>query len=465
MAYDEITKVISVTECNLLIKELLDTGFYQIVVRGEISGTYFRPNASGHYYFDLKDAQSSLPSCVFRSCAKGLEKFRIGDLVVATGRISLYEKTGKLTFVINRMVKEGDGELQALIEKRKLYYQNLGWFDPQQKPEIPSVIRKVGVVTSATGAVIHDILDVTRRRAPSLDIVLLPCAVQGKGAEDTIASRIRQANNFALCDVLIVARGGGSKEDLMPYNEVAVIEAIHESKIPVISAVGHESDWSLSDYVATLRAGTPSIAAEKVTETIYRRRQSFSSIRDTMNLIMKNRIASARAELPSPAVMESLMKTKLSEARRAVPSPEEMKVLLEKKRQNAFFRFNFSEEEMRSALIKKSESARQKVEYLKSTFALTLPRLIENGRHVIDEYRRTSRILITSTVSYSREKLKSTRREMNALNPLSLLERGFALVRDENGRIVTSSESVHTGDTLNIRVKDGSIRAEVKENR
>ena len=464
MAYDEITKVISVTECNLLIKELLDTGFYQIVVRGEISGTYFRPNASGHYYFDLKDAQSSLPSCVFRSCARGLEKFRIGDLVVATGRISLYEKTGKLTFVINRMVKEGDGELQALIEKRKLYYQNLGWFDPQQKPEIPSVIRKVGVVTSATGAVIHDILDVTRRRAPSLDIVLLPCAVQGKGAEDTIASRIRQANNFALCDVLIVARGGGSKEDLMPYNEVAVIEAIHESKIPVISAVGHESDWSLSDYVATLRAGTPSIAAEKVTETIYRRRQSFSSIRDTMNLIMKNRIASARAELPSPAVMESLMKTKLSEARRAVPSPEEMKVLLEKKRQNAFFRFNFSEEEMRSALIKKSESARQKVEYLKSTFALTLPRLIENGRHVIDEYRRTSRILITSTVSYSREKLKSTRREMNALNPLSLLERGFALVRDENGRIVTSSESVHTGDTLNIRVKDGSIRAEVKEN-
>ena len=465
MAYDEITKVISVTECNLLIKELLDTGFYQIVVRGEISGTYFRPNASGHYYFDLKDAQSSLPSCVFRSCARGLEKFRIGDLVVATGRISLYEKTGKLTFVINRMVKEGDGELQALIEKRKLYYQNLGWFDPQNKPEIPSVIRKVGVVTSATGAVIHDILDVTRRRAPSLDIVLLPCAVQGKGAEDTIASRIRQANNFALCDVLIVARGGGSKEDLMPYNEVAVIEAIHESKIPVISAVGHESDWSLSDYVATLRAGTPSIAAEKVTETIYRRRQSFSSIRDTMNLIMKNRIASARAELPSPAVMESLMKTKLSEARRAVPSPEEMKVLLEKKRQNAFFRFNFSEEEMRSALIKKSENARQKVEYLKSTFALTLPRLIENGRHVIDEYRRTSRILITSTVSYSREKLKSTRREMNALNPLSLLERGFALVRDENGRIVTSSESVHTGDTLNIRVKDGSIRAEVKENR
>ena len=465
MAYDEITKVISVTECNLLIKELLDTGFYQIVVRGEISGTYFRPNASGHYYFDLKDAQSSLPSCVFRSCARGLEKFRIGDLVVATGRISLYEKTGKLTFVINRMVKEGDGELQALIEKRKLYYQNLGWFDPQQKPEIPSVIRKVGVVTSATGAVIHDILDVTRRRAPSLDIVLLPCAVQGKGAEDTIASRIRQANNFALCDVLIVARGGGSKEDLMPYNEVAVIEAIHESKIPVISAVGHESDWSLSDYVATLRAGTPSIAAEKVTETIYRRRQSFSSIRDTMNLIMKNRIASARAELPSPAVMESLMKTKLSEARRAVPSPEEMKVLLEKKRQNAFFRFNFSEEEMRSALIKKSENARQKVEYLKSTFALTLPRLIENGRHVIDEYRRTSRILITSTVSYSREKLKSTRREMNALNPLSLLERGFALVRDENGRIITSSESVHTGDTLNIRVKDGSIRAEVKENR
>ena len=464
MAYDEITKVISVTECNLLIKELLDTGFYQIVVRGEISGNYFRPNQSGHYYFDLKDAQSSLPSCVFRSSSRGLERFRIGDLVVATGRISLYEKTGKLTFVINKMVKEGDGELQALIEKRKLYYQNLGWFDPQAKPPLPSVINKVGVVTSATGAVIHDILDVTRRRAPSLDIVLLPCAVQGKGAEDTIASRIRQANNFSLCDVLIVARGGGSKEDLMPYNEVEVIEAIHESRIPVISAVGHESDWSLSDYVATLRAGTPSIAAEKVTETIYKRRQSFSSIKNTMNLIMMNRISSLRAVLPSPAVLESQMKTKLIEARRVVPSEREMRVNLEKKYQNALFRFTFSEEAMRDALVKKSSDARRQLGYLESTFALTLPRLIERGRHVIDEYKKTSRILVTSTVSYSKEKLRSTRNEMNALNPLSVLERGFALVRDKGGRIVTSSDSVHSGDTLNIRVKDGIIRAEVKEN-
>ncbi|MBQ0071727.1 MAG: exodeoxyribonuclease VII large subunit, partial [Spirochaetales bacterium] len=234
MAYDELTKAVTVTEANRLIKEALDVSFYQIVIKGEISG--FRPSSSGHAYFDLKDRDASIPCCIFKSSLHGMFKFQNGDLVTATGRISLWEKTGKLSFIITKMVRQGDGELQALIEKRKLYYQNLGWFDPAIKKPLPENITKVGVVTSATGAVIHDILDVTRRRAPSLDIILFPCAVQGQGAEITIASRIRQANNFDACDVLIVGRGGGSAEDLAPFSEDDVIIAIHESHIPVISA-------------------------------------------------------------------------------------------------------------------------------------------------------------------------------------------------------------------------------------
>ncbi len=463
MAYDELTQILSVSQCNSLIKSALDEMFPQITVRGEIGGKVFAPNRSGHYYFTLNDSESSLPSAVFRSCTRGLEKFSLGDMVVASGRISIYEKSGTLTFIITKMVREGDGELQALIEKRKLYYQNLGWFDPQTKPQIPSTIKKVGVVTSATGAVIHDILDVTKRCAPSLDIILFPCAVQGNGAEETIASRIRQANNFSACDVLIVARGGGSKEDLMPYNENAVIVAIHESRIPVISAVGHESDWSLSDYVATLRAGTPSIAAELVTKDILNKRNSFSSIRNTMNLVMETRLAKARSLVPDTRVMESLMKAKLERARSLVPSGTEMTTVLTSRFQSAEMRFSFGEDALQSAMEARINDERKKLELLKSSLELTLPHIVENGRRVVSDYRKTASLLLQSSVTYYSEKVKSTKKEMEALNPLSVLERGFALITDGSGRVITKASSMEKDENINIRMKDGTVKATVKE--
>ena len=463
MAYDELTQILTVTECNSLIKSALDEMFPQITVRGEIGGKAFAPNRSGHYYFTLNDAESSIPCAVFRSNTRGLEKFRVGDLVVASGHVSIYEKTGNLTLVITKMVREGDGELQALIEKRKLYYQNLGWFDPQLKPQIPKTIKKVGVVTSATGAVIHDILDVTKRCAPSLDIILFPCAVQGKGAEETIASRIRQANNFSACDVLIVARGGGSKEDLMPYNEDAVIVAIHESKIPVISAVGHESDWSISDYVATLRAGTPSIAAELVTAEILEKRKSFASIKDTMNLVMENRVAKAKSLIPDRRVMESLMRTKLERERSLIPSSSQMQMILTSRFQNAEMRVSFGEDALRGAMEAKINDDRKKLELLSSSLSLTLPHIVENGRRVVSDFRETSSILLKSSVTYYSEKVKSRKKEIDALNPLSVLERGYALVTDESGKVITKSSSMKKDENINIRMQDGTVKAAVKE--
>ena len=463
MAYDELTQILTVTECNSLIKSALDEMFPQITVRGEIGGKAFAPNRSGHYYFTLNDAESSIPCAVFRSNTRGLEKFRVGDLVVASGHVSIYEKTGNLTLVITKMVREGDGELQALIEKRKLYYQNLGWFDPQLKPQIPKTIKKVGVVTSATGAVIHDILDVTKRCAPSLDIILFPCAVQGKGAEETIASRIRQANNFSACDVLIVARGGGSKEDLMPYNEDAVIVAIHESKIPVISAVGHESDWSISDYVATLRAGTPSIAAELVTADILEKRKSFASIKDTMNLVMENRVAKAKSLIPDRRVMESLMRTKLERERSLIPSSSQMQMILSSRFQNAEMRVSFGEDALRGAMEAKINDDRKKLELLSSSLSLTLPHIVENGKRVVSDYRKTASLLLKSSVTYYSEKVKSGKKEIDALNPLSVLERGYALVTDESGKVITKASSMKKDENINIRMQDGTVKAAVKE--
>lgn len=463
MAYDELTQILTVSQCNALIKQSLDEMFPQIIVKGEISGNGFRPNASGHYYFDLKDSTASIPCAVFRSNTRGLERFSTGDLVVATGHISIYEKNGKLSFIISKMVREGDGELQALIEKRKLYYQNLGWFDPQNKPHLPSVIKKVGVVTSATGAVIHDILDVTRRCAPSLDIILFPCAVQGEGAEETIASRIRQANNFEACDVLIVARGGGSREDLMPYNEDAVIVAIHESKIPVISAVGHESDWSLSDYVASLRAGTPSIAAEIVTKDILKKRNSFASILSTMNLVMENRIARTRSLIPDTGVIESIMKAKLDRARGIVPSTSAMKMLLLSRFQNAEMRLSFGEDALGESMERKIRDEKRKLELLTSSLDLALPHILESGRRVIEDYRKTASLLLKSSLTYYSEKVKSGKKEIDALSPLSVLSRGFALVTDRNGKVITKAGSVRKDDDIKVRMQDGTFEAAVKE--
>ncbi len=463
MAYDEITQILSVSECNTLIRSLLEESFYQIVVRGEISGTYFRPNSSGHYYFDLKDAECTIPCSVFRSNTRGLEKFHIGDLVIAMGRISYYEKGGKLSFVINKMEKEGDGELQALIEKRKAYYRNLGWFDEENKPEIPKEIKRIGVVTSATGAVIHDILDVTRRRAPSLDIILLPCSVQGKGAEITIASRIRQANNFSLCDVLIVARGGGSKEDLMPYNEEEVIVAIHESKIPVISAVGHESDWSLSDYVATFRAGTPSIAAEIVTKNIFLRRESFSSVRDTMNLLMERKIAIAKAKVPSKSIIDSLIKNKYTLAKSRVPSLSDILYLINNRKDNAVMSLSYAEDSMKNSLSGKISLLRGRIQNCKAWYSLSIPHIIEKGQNTVREFRNTTTIFLRNNEKVYSERVKCARKELDALNPLSVLERGYAIVRDKDGKVVLSPASLNDGDRLAIRVKDGTINATVKE--
>ncbi len=463
MAYDEISQILSVTECNALIKTLLEESFYQIVVKGEICGSFFRPNSSGHYYFDLKDEECTIPCAVFRSNTRGLEKFKVGDLVVATGRISYYEKGGKLSFVISKMEKEGDGTLMALIEKRKAYYQSLGWFDPQNKPQLPKEIRKIGVVTSATGAVIHDILDVTRRRAPSLDIILFPCAVQGKGAETTIASRIRQANNFSSCDVLIVARGGGSREDLMPYNEVEVIEAIHFSKIPVISAVGHESDWSLSDYAASVRAGTPSIAAEIVTKDIFLKRESLSSVKNTMNLLMENKIAFSRGKIISPMILESLIKSRVSLEKNKIKPKEELEYHLKRKVERAEMRLSFAEDSLKSGMSDKLSLSKEKLTLFQRECSAAIPHIIEKGRSVIREFRNTTSIIVTNSTRVYSERVKSLKKELCALNPLSVLQRGYAIVTDEKGSVITHVSSIKDGDKLNIRLSDGTKDVVVKE--
>ncbi len=461
MAYDEITAPITVSELNKMLNTLLSEAFCQVIVIGEISG--FKRTSAGHWYFDLKDKDASISCAVWRSLQGRMPKLEDGDLVIAYGEISLYEKTGKLTFSIARIELKGDGELLAIIEKRKNYYQSLGWFDPKDKKPIPEEIHKLGVVTSATGAAFQDILNITKRRAPSLDIILFPAVVQGDGAAITIASRIRQANNFDTCDVLIVGRGGGSQEDLSCFSEDEVIVAIHESKIPVISAVGHEIDFPLSDYVADWRAPTPSAAAELVTETIFKRSTRLNNAILLINTLLKEKLAKATATIERPDVLRSYIYNKLLRAKAQIKDSGELKAILEKRIRNSELGIIHSQESIETSIdIKLKDRERQIVSYQRDINNLLKTKSYDYGIR-LKTLKRELRYSIQESLSTAKAELKSARKETEALSPLAILARGYAIVTDKNEKAIKSKNEISNGQELTIRVFDGSFEAIAKD--
>lgn len=254
-------KVFSVSELNSVIRDILEGTFPTIKIEGEISG--FKPHSSGHLYFSLKDSGSVISAVMFRGSAAYLQFMpKDGMKVQATGKITVYPPQGKYQLVITKMAVAGEGAILRMLEerKRKLYAEGL--FSEEHKKPLPVFPKTIGLVTSPTGAALRDILQITKRRNPGVNVIIFPCLVQGADASRSIESQIRNANAAKICDVLIVGRGGGSLEDLLPFSEENVVRAVYESEIPIISAVGHEIDWALSDYAADKRAPTPSAAAE-----------------------------------------------------------------------------------------------------------------------------------------------------------------------------------------------------------
>lgn len=255
--------IYKVSELTAGIKIVLEDSFPNIWVEGEISN--FRNPTSGHFYFTLKDEKSELKSVFFKSNNQKV-KFEIEDgmHVVCCGRVSVYEKRGEYQLYVSKMEPQGIGALQLAFEQLKERLYKEGLFDESHKRPIPSLPQRIGIVTSSTGAAIRDILHVLNKRFSNVEVILNPVAVQGEGAKEEISAAIEDLNKMGGIDVIIVGRGGGSLEDLWPFNEEAVVRAIYNSKIPIISAVGHEIDWTISDFVADLRAATPSVAAELV---------------------------------------------------------------------------------------------------------------------------------------------------------------------------------------------------------
>lgn len=254
-------KVLSVKELTSLIKGLLEGSFPNVTVEGEISNCKLHP--SGHIYFTLKDSESQISAVMFKYRAQSLGFVpRDGLLVQAKGSVTVYPQRGNYQIMVSSMSMAGTGDILAMLEERKRALAAEGLFDAARKRKLPRVPGTVGVVTSSSGAALRDIVQIARRRNSCVSITVLPCLVQGAGAAESIVRMIRTANALSLCDVLIVGRGGGSIEDLLPFSEESVVRAVAESRIPTISAVGHEIDWAISDFAADMRAPTPSAAAE-----------------------------------------------------------------------------------------------------------------------------------------------------------------------------------------------------------
>ena len=395
---DKVPKL-SVSELTTLIKTTLETSFYGLTVEGEISG--FRPASTGHWYFSLKDQSAVISCCMWRSSIPRVPfRPKDGMRVIVTGSISVFEPRGTYQIICTSMRVAGEGDILAMLEERKRKYDALGYFDPAVKKPIPVRPSRVAVITSPTGAALQDILQITGRRNKGMDIIILPAVVQGADAAPTIAARIREVNEFLLADVMIVGRGGGSIEDLLPFSEECVIEAIHESVIPVISAVGHEIDWAISDYVADLRAPTPSAAAELVCQSSLDQIEKVNQLRSSMYDALIGRLNTIKFRIAafSPAAAHAQLESRLNRVRMTHDSD-----------------------------------------------TVSLSHRMEN------------------LISARKSKAELLRHKIMALSPLSVLERGYSITSDSQGRTVRSASQVSCGDKLTLTLKDGKITTIAQE--
>ena len=394
-----IKQKLTVSELTELIRSSLEEGFPQVVVEGELSN--YRPSSTGHLYFTLKDQGASIAAIMFRNRIRSLAfEPRDGMLLRVKGSLSVYAQRGTYSIVCEEIERAGEGDILAMLEERKRRLAAEGLFSEERKRPIPRFPETVGVVSSPTGAAVRDILNILKRRARGVRVVILPAPVQGAEAAEIIARRIAQANFWKLADVLIIGRGGGSLEDLLPFSEEAVVRAVAGSEIPVVSAVGHEIDWALSDFAADLRAPTPSAAAELVSAN---REETLADIRalgKEFYAIIKNKIERVRL-LAKPFSTEDL------EYRfRSILQPRLMRF-----------------DDARDALLENMEE-------------------------------RTSEL---------RRRLDLAKTSLEAASPLSVLSRGFSVVmplRDgKTGAAIRRAEDVKPGDRLVIRPLEGLITA------
>ena len=395
-----MANIYSVGQINAYIRNMFSQDYLlrSVSVRGEISNCKY--HTSGHIYFTLKDEASAISCAIFSYRYKHIP-FRLenGQQVVVTGEVSVYEKGGTYSISVSTIRQDGLGELHARFEALKQALQEMGMFDQAYKQPIPRHVKTLGVVTASTGAAVRDIIQISKRRNPGIRILLYPAKVQGEGAAQSIVRGIRMLDRPGV-DVIIVGRGGGSLEDLWAFNEEIVARAVFDCRTPIISAVGHETDIVISDFVADLRAPTPSAAAELAVEDVRQTIEQIERYKDKVSRMMD----AVLDEMQEKAAQYRMMLSRLSPDRQV--------------------------NEQRRALVEREEKLR-----------LLMDRILSAGKNRILVYEQ----------------------KLRACSPYETLRNGYAFVTDEQGRRVGSIAALSPGEHLNVRFEDGTARVAVEQ--
>jgi len=428
--------ILTVSRLTALLRGVLEENFEQVWVEGELSNLSLP--SSGHLYFTLKDSGAQLRSVMFKGAAKNL-KFRLTDgmALIARGRISVYDQRGEYQLICEYLEPAGVGALQMAFVQLKERLAKEGLFEEVHKRPMPQFPRRVGVITSATGAAIHDILNVLKRRFASLEILLYPVRVQGEGAAIEIARAVDDMNRLKLADVLIVGRGGGSLEDLWSFNEEVVARSIHRSHIPVISAVGHETDWTICDFVADLRAPTPSAAAELVIASSEELRARLESLTHRLRLAMERQLAGMQARLQAQ--------------RRSLHDPTALQGHLAQ-------RLDDLTERLYLALGNNVMRRREQFERLQATLLNNNPvRQADNLQQRIRLLCAQAERLMMLRLEGLKQEFGSNAARLEVLSPLNTLSRGYAIATKKmDGQVVVDAAQLTAGNRLWIRFHRGS---------
>ena len=433
--------ILTVSRLTALLRGVLEENFEQLWVQGEVSNLSYP--SSGHCYFTLKDAGAQLRCVMFKGAVKNL-RFRLADgmALIVRGRISVYDLRGEYQLICEYIEPAGVGALQTAFVQLKEKLAGEGLFAESHKKPLPRFPRRVGVITSATGAAIHDILNVLKRRFASLEVLLYPVRVQGEGAALEIARALDDMNQLAGVDVLIVGRGGGSLEDLWPFNEEVLARAVYRSKIPVISAVGHETDWSICDFVADLRAPTPSAAAELVIASADELRNQIESLRHRLRLTLEHRLAALDGRL------EAL--------RRSLHDPRTMLGHLAQRMDDLTGRLDL-------ALQVSVTRRRERFERLQDTLRHNDPQVrIDALRQQINLLSLQAERKMRQHVDILKQGFGDNAARLEVLSPLKTLARGYAIAsRPDTGRIITDAAALVPGDPLLLTLWRGRVRCRV----
>ena len=434
--------VLKVSELTREIKDILEGKFYELWVEGEISNLRIPP--SGHLYFTLKDDSSQIRAVLFRLQARALRFIPEDGLhVICCGRISVYEKRGEYQLILETMEPKGVGALQLAFLQLKDKLEKEGFFDPGRKKPIPLFPQAIGIVTSPTGAVIRDMLHIIDRRFKNVRIVLYPVRVQGEGAALEIAGGIEYFNGTNEVDVIIVGRGGGSIEDLWAFNEEEVARAIYRSKIPIISAVGHETDYTIADFVADLRAPTPSAAAELVVKNKREVREILDQWEDRLENQMLQILQESGAEV-------SYLRKRLRDPKKMI--------------EESILKVDDFINRIRFSALWVIRRKREKNVHLDQGLTLRNPiRGVENLRSVVSGLENN----LFQNIRYFLEMKKQTMRgllgKLDSLNPLAVLERGYSITRKiPSLQILKDSSAVEAGEEVEVKLFRGTLLCQVE---